>query len=207
VNNQQSERVPANELVVGRCALLAALPACRVALVRIPDELAGWEFRPGRKLEAGYACGSMEQANVVEVRALANSTQDDNATRYVGLEAIHDWCWGEDAQWLESVTGDAISFSHDHGHYFPGGPNWTPQTLEAQVAVPHQLAFQAGLSAAEARRIGGVLDGLTVADVGGIVSGLPAKWNTSDEELAHLAWFLAERARGTAARLRERYPA
>lgn len=203
-NGQHSQRVPLNELVVGRCAQLAALPACRVQLVRIPDELAGWEFRPGMRLEPGYASGSFEQSNVVEVRSLNNSARDSNAFRYVGVEALWDWCWGQDQQWLESVTEDTMVFDHDHGHYFPDGPNWTIPSLDANEATPHAVSL-AGGSAVEAGRIAAAFDAVSPDDIGRILAGVPHEWPVTDDELAHLGAFLIRRAPDAAARLRSRY--
>lgn len=53
-------------------------PTCEVALVRIPNELAGWEFRPGAGLLPGLACASVHVDAAQESRSLDYRLLDDN---------------------------------------------------------------------------------------------------------------------------------
>jgi hypothetical protein len=68
-------------------------------------------------LEEGWAHGSRAIDLVIETRDISLSrTTDDNARRQAGLYALHDWCCGQDAQWL--MAGPESEFhSHDHGFY------------------------------------------------------------------------------------------
>lgn len=202
LNNLQHPRVPANEQIVGRLGALIGAPVCDVALVRIPDDLAGWEFRPGHALEVGLASGSLAVEPAVETRALDNRALDDNARRHAGIYALHDWLGGSDAQWL-MFGGDAAFYSHDHGHYFPGGPGWTIENLEQSVGGAFPLGFPtAGLDNDEIERLAQRLDAVTEEEVVGCVANVPADWPVQDDELEALIDFVYGRRPAVAERLR-----
>lgn len=122
--------VPVNEQLAGRLGMLIGAPVCEPQLVRIPSDLIGWEIRPGtgRLLEEGWVHGSLAVEPVVETRDLSSRSTDDNPRRHAGIYALHDWLGGSDAQWL-AAGPESIFYSHDHGHYFPGGPAWTSASL------------------------------------------------------------------------------
>jgi hypothetical protein len=143
---------------------------------------------------------------VIETRALDHRTADDNARRHAGLHAIYDWLYGQDPRWLVCGHSQNAYFSHDHGHYFPGGPDWTVESLKQFVALPMPLgaagADATGLDLAELRRLADPLDRVTAEDLLSIVSTIPCTWPVSDDELKALVCFLLIRAPMTAARLR-----
>jgi len=204
INNTQNEpRLPTNEQVVARLGLLIAAPVCEPQLVRIPSDLAAWEFRPGRALEAGWAHGSLAAEPVIETRDMANRSTDDNARRHAGLYALHDWLAGSDGQWL-MVGADAAYVSHDHGHFFPGGPGWTPTVLQQNVASPYPLGFPvAGVDAGELRRLADALEGVAEQEVAEVMSKIPRGWPVTDDELEALMTFVLDRRAPAAQRLRD----
>jgi hypothetical protein len=105
-NNLQGPKVIVTEFVVGRAGALIGAPVCDVAIVEIPEELTGWEFRPGARLEPGLAHASRAVDDAQEVRALDYRDRDDNRRRHAGVVALYDCCWGGDDQWLYSETDD-----------------------------------------------------------------------------------------------------
>jgi hypothetical protein len=42
-------------------------------------------------------------------------------------------------QWLYDLTDDWRTYSHDHGHFLPGAPSWTVDSLMDSVKVPHPV--------------------------------------------------------------------
>lgn len=202
VNNPQSPRVPANEQIIARFGELISAPVCMPRLVRIPAALAGWEFRPGLTLVEGWAHGSLALDPVVETRSLDNRAMDDNARRHAGIYALHDWLAGQDAQWLMRGP-QAEFFSHDHGHYLPGGPDWTVAGLQAATATAFALGVPAtGLDAAELERLAGALEALGREDLESCASNIPASWPPGDAELEALIDFAFDRRATAAGRLR-----
>jgi hypothetical protein len=203
-NNPQGGMVPVNEQVVGRLAVLAGIAVCEPALVNIPEDLAGIEICPGYVLEECVAHGSLAVDGAVEVRAnLSHRSEDDNARRQAGYLVLHDWLWGGDDQWLRVAANGNEYFSHDHGHYFPGGPNWTVEGLEAAKDQPHPSPSTAdGLDADELERLADRLDALKKEEIAAHVEVLPEAWPIGATEIAAIVDFAVHRAATVAARTR-----
>lgn len=205
VNNPAgAPRIPINEQIAGRLGMLLQVAVCPVELIRIPEALAGqWEFHPGRLLEAGWAHGSLAVDGVVETRAMEHRSDDDNKRRHAGFYALHDWLGGQDTQWLMCGDEGNAYYSHDHGHYFPGGPSWTVDALRAHGTSSSELAVPAGdLDPKEITRLADRLDAVTEAEVCEVMSTLPTGWPITDGELEALVEFLLQRRAGAAGRLR-----
>jgi len=203
LNNLQSPRVPANEQIAGRMGTLIGAALCEAVLVRIPPDLVGWEFRPGRGLEEGWAHGSAAVDPVVETRTLDHRSRDENARRHASFFALYDWLIGQDPQWLVADGSDFAYHSHDHGHYFPGGPDWTVQTLQEHAddacALP---ADPSGLDPQELVRLADCLCSIDQAALEGALATLPPDWPISDAELDEMIRFLDHRRVPVASRLR-----
>jgi hypothetical protein len=193
-NNGQSPRVPINEQIVGRLGKLLSVAVCESSLVKIPPELTTWEFRPGRKCVVGYCHGSLALENVTEHRDLAAfKGQDDNARRLSGLSVLADWCGAQDHQWLTVHTEDSQCYSHDHGHYFPGGPDWTPQSLKGTLLNNVDGRAIPLLHKEEALAVAAKLDALSERDIVLAAGGLPVAWQVTEQELVAMVRFLLER--------------
>ena len=208
LNNAQGQRVPITEQIVGRVGALIGAPTCHVCTISIPPDLAGWEFRPGRQLEAGiaHACEHVEDA--VETRALDHHVDDDNARRHACAAALYDWCWGGDLQGLLAVTREYRFFSHDHGWFLPPeGPSWSAAELLANVDAAHELAVPAhhSINATIAEAIAAALEAITRDHLREALAGIPASWPVSDEELECVGYFLEKRAPVVATRIRQRF--
>jgi hypothetical protein len=204
LNNFQGPRVPVTEQIVGRLAALIGAPACEVALIEL-DAIAGWEFRPGagRVVEAGWAHGSVAVDPAVETRSLDHRTDNDNRRRHCGIYALCDWLAGSDVQWLYGVSEDNAYYSHDHGYYLSGSPDWTPATLAAARDAPYALSIPPDqLDGDELTRLAEALDGVSREDIEGELSKLPATWPVDDDELTAVAEFVDHRRGPVAARLR-----
>jgi hypothetical protein len=203
LNNCQRERVTVTETIIGRVGQLIGAPICETSVVAIPNDISGWEFRPGHALEPGFAHGSRAVSGVQEASRLLYVDRDDNAVRHAGVFALYDWCFGSDPQWLYAEPEERRLYSHDHGHYLPNGPNWSIDTLRAHVDEVHRGPWPTGgLDSEELRRLAGALRGLTRSDIAEAVSGIPISWTvTADSELETVGWFLERRAIPVAERL------
>jgi hypothetical protein len=201
-NNGQSPRVPINEQIVGRLGKLLGVGVCEVSLMKIPPALATWEFRPGRTCVEGYCHASLALENATEHRDLSFQGDDDNARRLSGLSVLADWCWAQDHQWLTAHTEDRRCYSHDHGHYFPGGPDWTIERLRSTPSSASTGRNIPLLHKEEALAIGGRLDALPDHDIVRALGGLPSAWQVTEQELAAMARFLLDRRMMVIARIR-----
>jgi hypothetical protein len=206
LNNPQSPRVPVNEQIVGRVGALIGAPVCGASIIRIPATIAGWQVTPGYVLAEGLAHASLAEEPVTQIGALQYRTDDDNVTRHVAILALSDLCWGEDLQWLVKSSDENRYFSHDHGYYFPQGPNWTRADLEANVDVAHELADNgAHITLAAARSVANAVESVTREALANAIAGVPQSWLVSDEELETIGYFIEERASQVAARIRVRF--
>jgi len=203
LNNAQNERVTVTESIVGAAGRLIGAPVCETAVVYLPESLEGWEFRPGRTLQSGFAHASLAVEAAVEDRYLRSRDDDDNRVNHVGVFALYDWCWGGDPQWLYSTADENRIFSHDHGWYLPEvGPTWNEQALIRYVDEPHELnAPTARLDRSEMSRLAGRLRHLTRAELCDALSDLPTEWPVTDSELECVGWFLEARTNPVAERL------
>ena len=211
LNNAQSPMVLVNEQIVAGCGSLIGASTCEVAIVEVPDTLAG----PSRgvQIKAGLAHGSRDVPSVINRTLLLDRARDDNARRHVGMYALHDWCWGFDVQWLYAQKDDHKIYSHDHGHFFPGGPPWNSDTKRVleQVDVPHELWKEASSGAGNAKNLdvstiiqmADRLRGVQSKDLVDVLLGIPESWPVSEEELEILGFFLERRAPQVADRLLE----
>lgn len=203
LNNQQGGKVIVTEQIVGRMGALIGAPVCEVGVVRLPEEISGWEFRPGAQIQPGLAHGSAAVDPVVEDRSLAHRDRDDNRRRHVGIIALYDWCWGGDPQWLYAEANDRMVYSHDHGWYLPEeGNDWDEVTLVTRVDEPHVPAWPiGGLDADELTRLATVLSAVSTHDLIEILREVPLSWPATTGELETLGWFLERRAPNVARRL------
>jgi hypothetical protein len=172
-NPQGSELVPINDQVVARLGQRIGVAVPEPRLVEIPQDLAGWEFRPGFALEAGFAHGGRAIEPVVETHQLSHRTSADNAARHAGFFALHDWLGGSDPQWLIATNDGDRYYSHDHGHYF-WGPGWTPESLRANIDNPAPLEQPTdGLDATELVRLADELERLDREEIAAALANLP----------------------------------
>jgi len=205
VNNLQSNRVPVTEQLVGRLGELIGVAVCRPRLVSL-DGLAGWEFRPGRSVEPGWAHGSLAVDPALETRSLDDRSADDNRRRQASFFALHDWLIGGDDQWLYDTSADNMYYSHDHGFYL-AGPDWTEASLAQHVHDEARLLEDdGGLDPGELDRLAGALEGLGREEIEREVSKIPADWPVSDAELAAVVDFADRRRAPVAGRLRALVP-
>jgi hypothetical protein len=203
----QQASLAVEQIVAGVGRLIGA-PVCETSLIRIPDALAGTVLRAGfSPLQAGLAHASLaiDHADEAGRPSLIARARDDNSRRHVGVYALYDWCFGADAQWLYDLDNDRMTYSHDHGLYFPpaGTGGWTRQDLISQVDQPNQLPdAPAGLSGEAVKQVALALDEVSRDDLVKVLSAVPASWPVPNEDLEALGWFLETRAPAVAARVR-----
>lgn len=205
-NNPVSPRIPVNEQIVARLGRTIGVSVPDPVLVRL-DGITGWEFRQGHLVEAGWAHGCAAVPGAIETRVLGHRTDDHNTARHAGFYALMDWLAGGDPQWLYSASAENAYYSHDHGHFFPGGPDWTPASLATTGTSEHGLGVPAdGLDVGEVARLADAIEAVTKDEIDGVMSKIPVEWPVADDDLAALSAFLEARRGPVAARLRALLP-
>lgn len=200
------QRSLVSEHVIARAGRLIGAPMCDVSLIRIPDELAGYEVRSGVELSAGLAHASMALSRADERGRphLDARHQDDNRRRHVGVYALYDWCLGADQQWLYDIENDRMLYSHDHGLYFPpaGTGTWTISDLMAHADTEWPLPDPAeNLLPAAVEDVAEALRSVPRQSLRAIINSVPAHWPVDDADLEALGYFLEYRAPAVAERV------
>lgn len=206
IANPQSARSPVTEQVIAGCGRLIGAPVREVRLISIPEELDGEKLSSGVVLTSGIAHASLnlEFSSFDKTWGPENRHLDDNRRRHAAYFAFFDWCWGADPQWLYDVTDDMKLYSHDHGHFLPGSPDWTIESLVEEHEVAHSLDTPGdGLDYNELVRAADVLENLTVPELKAVLCGIPTTWPVSDRELETLGFFLDSRRAPVARRIRQ----
>jgi len=206
LNNLQNPRVCVNEQIIGRLAPRLGTLSPVVRTMRIRSSFVGWEFRPGHGLQEGIAHACAEVSGAIESRVLDRREKDDNTQHHAEVTALYDWFFGNDSQWLFNANEQERCYSHDHGHYFPGGPAWSAANLEAQVDVEQALPYAGGpfpkdVVAIIADRI----EAVTRDDIIAALAMIPAPWPVTDAELETVGFFVERRADAVASRLRAKW--
>jgi hypothetical protein len=198
--------VAVEQIVAGLGRLIGA-PVCHTSLIRIPSALEGWRpHTDRRRLEEGLAHASLALEHADDVAPdLTARTKDDNCRRHVGVYALYDWCFGMDPQWLHDLDNDRMTFSHDHGLYFPplNRAGWTREELVSRVDEARELPDpREGLLSDEVKRVALAIEQVSRDALAEILCSVPASWPVSNAELQDLGWFLERRAVSVAARVR-----
>jgi hypothetical protein len=202
----QGDRLGTTEQVVGRLGRLIGARVCEPTLVDVPQELEG-EVEPGRTLPAGWSHGSKHVDDVRETRVLENRKDDDNRVHHAGFFALHDWLGGSDAQWLICGSENNAYWSHDHGLYLAGGPQWTAEQLEAQKDAPFVMPGDASdLDADELERVAVAIEDATQQQLEAELAKLPPDWPVTDDELSGVVNFAIHRRTAVAERVRSLAP-
>lgn len=205
LGNPGSDRALIAEQIVAACGKLITAPVCNVALVRIPEELNGYQLISDYSLRAGIAHASLDvpQAIFDKTHGPAHRARNSNQTRHAYLWALYDWCWGDDLQYLYDPTADMTTFSHDHGYYLPGGPAWSAQTLSDCLDRPHDLGADVdGLDAVALISVADRLESISHDQLRAIIEAVPGSWPVDGRELSALGYFLEKRIQPVAGRLR-----
>lgn len=202
VDNPCSARLPVNEQVVARLAQAIGVAVPSPALVKL-DGIAGWKLDKRRTVKPGWAHGCAAIEDAIETLVLGRREDDDNRVRHAGFYALTDWLVGDDPQWLYSTSAENAFYSHDHGHYFPGGPDWTAESLAAMGTKARELGIPpTGVDTDEIERLAEAIESTAKEEIDGVMSKIPEQWPVTDGQLAALSDFIDMRRGPVAARLR-----
>lgn len=182
------------EQVVARLGLRLSAPIPAVALVNISQELidiAGYDLQ---HLSAGLAHGLRLEplcGGRVPVKA---ATTDRNKHAYGRLAVLYGWTKADDAQLIQKLDGDGDVFSVDHGHFLPGGPNWTAQKLDEDDSSPEP--YGPLLTGAHPQALTEAQDAARATDdpaIAAVVGKARSEWGVPRADLVALARYLAAR--------------
>ena len=77
-----------------------------------------------RHMPAGISHGSQLVPNCSEREAYRYVDIAENRERFAKLAVLYGWMSAGDHQFIYRHDPPNLVHSVDHGHFFPGGPNW-----------------------------------------------------------------------------------
>jgi hypothetical protein len=170
-----------NDQIVGRLARVIGAPVPEMRLIDVPAELIA--ANPDmRHIPAGLAHGSQslypdctERLNL-EAHLLRLPA---NRSRLALLAVLYGWVKAGDHQFLYRKSRPELVYSVDHGHFFPGGPEWTLEGLQAVGrAQPDEAIMGAGsLTRDEIAAALRMLSPVRPESIAEAVAGPPEAWH------------------------------
>ncbi len=193
VKGKQNRRMIVSERIVAHLAGLVVAPTPEVAYVNVPQPLILHQpelghFEPGVSHGAEFVPGCGDRAGI-------GHADGENRTRFARLAVLFGWAFAQDHQFIYENGAPNLVHSVDHGHFFPGGPNWGIATLgQAPAAAPDQtLVGGCQLSQEELRGAAAPLVGLQDEAIARAVAAPLDDWGISMDERVAVAEFLARR--------------
>ncbi|WP_449417648.1 HipA family kinase [Phormidium nigroviride] len=125
IKGQQAGRQIINDQVVARLGVAMDAPVGEPAIMEISSDLI--EADPNFDyLTVGTAHGTVFIGDCSDDREPVNYIhQSENRARFALLCVLYGWIYSNDCQFIYKKSRPNLVYSVDHGHFFPGGPNWT----------------------------------------------------------------------------------
>jgi len=179
--------------VVGRIGQLLGAPVPEVAFVDVPAALVAAQPEIAAFLP-GVGHGSKYVPNTTEREQISHVNEPVNRDRFARLAVLFGWAHGADHQFIYEKVAPPRVYSHDHGHFFPGGPGWTGASLAQHNAnVDNSIVNGCNLTPAEIAHAIARLNQVDPADLEGVVAGVPGEWDITPDERTAMVGFLTMR--------------
>src|SRR5262249_28807405 len=143
-NRPEVARMMIADHVVGRAGRLLGAPVPDVAFIEVPAELIMAQAEMAN-LIPGIAHGSRFIDNTTDRDVLSHVAEPDNRPRFALLAVSYGWAHAADHQFIYEKTSPHRVYSHDHGHFFPPGPQGAPHWSSASLASHHNADLDMAL--------------------------------------------------------------
>ncbi len=194
VKGRQAGRMIVNDHIVGRLGAGLGAPVGDVALVDLPTTLIKAEPNL-QHMSPGVSHATRLIPRVGERESILHVNVPENRMRFALLAVLYGWVLAADHQFLYENQPPHLVHSVDHGHFFPGGPDWTTASLRGagDPAIDSTLAGACTFTAEEIRPAGEALAQLSDRVVATAVAAPLEDWGLTLEERVALAEYLAVR--------------
>ncbi|WP_254174806.1 HipA family kinase [Planktothrix pseudagardhii] len=198
IKGQQAGRQIVNDQIIARLGMALGAPVGRPRIVEISPDLLECEPRYNY-LTAGTAHATLFIQNCEDDRDLTKfrTHPAENIPRFASLCVLYGWVLAKDHQFLFEKQYPNRVYSVDHGHFFPGGPNWTQETLSQAPAaeLDTRLSRLCSLSRESPEIINALeqLDQVSEDMIIQAVAAPPKQWGLKMEERVTMVEYLVKR--------------
>jgi hypothetical protein len=195
-DNEQGRRM-FNDQLCGRLGAAMGASVPTVGLVEITADLINANPTTMGHLKPCVAHGSRKIPDVTgKVGGFEHSEKGDNRQRYNKLSVFYGWLVVGDMQFIKGTQPPHSVYSHDHGHFFPGGPMWTQASLAGYVDDPTptpQIVNDLKLKPEETAEAGQALKAVTTDNIVQAIAAAPDDWQVPLADRVALATFIHAR--------------
>jgi len=170
-------------------------PVGEPCIVEISEELIAEDSRFSY-LTPGTAHATLYIPKCSSQREEINYTnQPENRERFALLILLYGWVYANDYQFIYENARPNLVYSVDHGHFFPGGPEWKQRDLleAASAEINPRLVSNCKLKLEEIRQGLGLLDAVSEETIIQAVAAPPSEWGLTIDERVTLVEYLVKR--------------
>lgn len=194
VKGSQAGRMIFNDHVAATLGAAIGAAVGLPRLVDLPAALIGLQPEMAH-LTPGLAHGTRWIPGSTERESIQYTGVPENRSRFAALAVLYGWLGAGDHQFIYEAAAPNRVTSVDHGHFFPGGPDWTaaslatapPPTLDSVIETACHLTPEE----VEGPKL--ALSAVSDAYIAVAVGRPPSAWNASRSERLALAAYLATR--------------
>ncbi len=146
-------------------------------------------------IRTGLCHGSLWIRDCTDRLGFEHANEPPNRSRFARLAILYGWIGANDHQFIYLKDPPHLVFSVDHGHFFPGGPNWTAATLAgAPQASPDPTVISGcALTDVELRTACLELEGVDGRIIAAAIAAPLDDWGISANERIVVAEYLFRR--------------
>lgn len=198
IKGQQAGRQIVNDQIVARLGVIINAPVGYPRIAEIDSELS--EGYPELDyLTPGTAHATLFIEGCKDERDLSKfyTEQAENIPRFASLCVLYGWVLARDHQFLFEEEFPNRVYSVDHGHFFPGGPNWTMEALSQAPPAELDTRLRRLCSfSQESPEIRNTLEKLNKVSEDKIIQAVaapPIEWGLTMEERVTMVEYLVKR--------------
>jgi len=196
VKGRQNGRMIVNEQIVAALGTELGAPIPAAALVDVPERLITAEANM-QHLQPGVSHGSRWLDNCSDRQGVAYTDRPENRSRFAALAVLYSWVHGGDQQLIYEKAPPHLVHSVDHGHFFPGGPNWSVAGLQGAGDAVLDSTFQScGLNDGDYSPLAERLRLNSPQAIAAAVARPWHDWDITEDERIEVAAYLDQRRIG-----------
>ena len=192
---QWMDRALVADRIVGSIGFILGAPTPEIGFINLDPQLI--DGNAGMKhLLPGVCHASRHIKDVSPDReTFGHFDFSENRLRFARIAILYGLAFGNDHQFLYALQEPHTVYSHDHGHFFPGGPNWSIASLQGAPDAESDLGTVSAcaLTQDELAIAASSLGNLTNSSLLQVIAQIPPSWNFSLDEQIEVAMYLEKR--------------